>query len=221
MLLCQVNIKESGTMLSDTRVNGTYQTDEVTIYCSDTLAILNADLVRQGLMSVNDSSGYKMPLYADRAERKFLILQDSVKPGAEPYLWYFPKSPAADVCSVGDLYLDWSSRPTNTRVIATGHAHDANPGDTVICKRPTTGEMYQAVVGPGASPPDWTWLRLVQGKSGALPSLKEYVVKGNEVLVLDLSKGEGSELLPGGSFVWPVKGRCIWPKRSTYRLETQ
>ena len=132
-LLCQVNIKETGTMRSDTRVNGTSQTDEVTIYCSDSLAILNADLVRQGLMSVNDSSGYpSKPLFADRVERMFLILQDSVTPGAEPYLWYFPKSPSADVCSVGDLYLNWSSRPANTRVLAGGHAHDADVGD-IVC----------------------------------------------------------------------------------------
>lgn len=225
LLLCQVNIKEAGTMLSDTRVNGTYQTDEVTIYCSDTMAILNADLVRQGLMSVNDSSGYpSKPLFSDRAERKFLILQDSVTPGAEPYLWYFPKSASADVCSVGDLYLTWSSRPANTRVLAAGHAHDADEGDTVICHDVNTGAPYITTVDPGASRQDWMWLRLANAPGlnpGTVLPLKEYIVKGNEVFVMDLSKGPGSELKPGGSFRWPVKGRCIWPKRSTYHPETQ
>jgi len=226
---CAVNIKETGTMRSDTRVNGTYQTDAVSIYCTDTMAILSNDFVRQGLMSVNDSSGYPSHPLEDRIERAFLIVQDTVTPGAEPYVWFFPTSSTADVCQVGASFIDFRPRPPNTRVIGSGHAHVAEPNDIVVCRDSTgqvkhdaNGNIIYGSVLPGASGPDWDWLKLVNvsglNPGTALP-LKEFVVKGNEVQVLDPTKDQGSELLPGGSFTWPKTGRCTWPKRSAYRPE--
>ena len=227
---CAVNVKETGTMDTQSRVNGTYQSDGVSIYCRDTLTVLNSDGVRQGLMAVNDSSGYPSKPETDRVERAFLIVQDSVTPGAEPYVWFFPKAANADGCQVGDSFLDWSGRPVNTRVLAGGHAHAFNPGDIVVCKdstgqvkRDKDGNIIFGTVQLGASTFDWNHLRFVNIPNlnpGTVLPIKEYAVKGNEVLILDPSKPEGSEQLPGGSFIWPTKGRCAWPKRTNYLPET-
>lgn len=229
VLYCAVYVKETGTMNSDTRVNGTYQSGDVSVYCADTAAVLNNDFVRQGLMAVNDSSGYPSRPVETRVERAFLIVQDSVTPGAEPYIWFFPQSPNANICTVGTDYIDFSGRPSNTRVLGGGHAHAANPDEVIVCldasgqpKRDSAGNIIGGTVLPGASEPDWNWVKL-QNTPGLNPGtvfpFKEYVVKGNEVLVLDPSKDMGSELQSGGAFKWPMTGRCTWPKRSLYRPE--
>lgn len=84
------------------------------------------------------------------------------------------------------------------------------------------GDIIYGKVLPGASDRDWNWLKLVNTPGlnpGTVLPLKEFVVKGNEVHVLDLSREKGSELLPGGGFTWPKAGRCTWPKRSPYQPE--
>jgi hypothetical protein len=52
LVYCEVNIKETGNMVSLTRVNGIEQTDTVTIYCIDSIGVFNSDKVRQGLIAV-------------------------------------------------------------------------------------------------------------------------------------------------------------------------
>lgn len=229
VLYCAVYVKETGTMTSDTRVNGTYQTGDVLVYCADTAAILNNDLVRQGLMAVNDSSGYPSRPTENRVERSFLILQDSLTPGAEPYVWFFPQSPNANICTVGAANIDFRDRPSNTRVLGGGHAHVLPTDEFVVCldpsgqpKRDAAGNIIAANTLPGASDEDWNWVKLLNTPGlnpGTVFPFKEYIVRGNEVLVLDPSKEKGSELQSGGAFRWPVTGRCTWPKRSLYRPE--
>lgn len=226
---CFLYIKETGTMLSDSRVNGTYQTDAVSIYCLDTLPILNNDLVRQGAMAVNDSSGYPSKPESDRIERAFLIVQDSITPGAEPYIWFFPKANQADICTVGDPFINFAPRPANTRVLGGGHAHAVDAGEYIVCKDSTgqirtdsAGNMLAGRVEVGGSTQDWTWLKLVNTPGlnpGTVLPMKEYIVKGNEILVLDPSKSRGSELLSSNQYHWKKSGRCAWPKRSTYEPE--
>lgn len=49
-LVCDIYVKESGTMTSLTRINGVQRTDSVTLYCSDSIALLNNETVRQGML---------------------------------------------------------------------------------------------------------------------------------------------------------------------------
>ena len=90
-------------------------------------------------------------------------------------------------------------------------------------KRDKDGNIIFGTVQLGASTFDWNHLRFVNIPNlnpGTVLPIKEYAVKGNEVLILDPIKPEGSEQLPGGSFIWPTKGRCAWPKRTNYLPET-
>jgi hypothetical protein len=207
-------------MKANTRVNGTDQTDEVTIYCKDTIAVMNNDLIRQGLMAANDSSGYPQKPLDQRRERAFLLLQDSVTPGAEPYLFFFPLSPDASICSPGEPYLNLSNRPANTRVLGGGHTHVVEPGTQVDKCVDMFGVEHTGKARAGASNGDWGWVHAMNIPNlnpGTVLPLKEYIVKGTQIEVLDPSKNPGSELLSTGRVWQPLTGRCVWPKRSLYR----
>lgn len=55
---CAINIKETGIMTSRARVNGVEHVGSVTAYCADSIALLNNDLVRQGMLAVLTRRNY-------------------------------------------------------------------------------------------------------------------------------------------------------------------
>jgi hypothetical protein len=70
-LVCDINVKESGTMTSLTRINGVQHTDSITVYCLDSIPLLNHEKVRQGLLAALDSSGVGGPVPFQEIERLF------------------------------------------------------------------------------------------------------------------------------------------------------
>ena len=131
-LVCDINVKESGTMTSLTRINGVQHTDSITVYCLDSIPLLNHEKVRQGLLAALDSSGVGGPVPFQEIERLYFIVQDTVTPGAEPYVKIFPQLPGADGCRAAGWNEppDFSDRPANTKLIAWGHTH---PGLFSFC----------------------------------------------------------------------------------------
>lgn len=135
-------------MTSKARVNGLEHVSTVTVYCADTIALFNNDLVRQGMLATLDSSGVFTATLNSRTERVFFVLLDTVAAGATPYVAIQPKLPKADVCQVGDSIPHFSSRPPNTKVLAWGHDHMGESGQLIWCK----DEQGQYEMDPNGNP---------------------------------------------------------------------
>jgi hypothetical protein len=225
LLSCNVNIKETGVMTSLTRVNGLQHTDTVTIYCVDSMPIFNNDKVRQGLMAAIDSSGAGIDSVGkfSRKERGYLILQDTVTPGAKPYIHLFPVKPHADACQYGGKYPEFSDRPANTKVLGWGHTHPAI-GSVLLCRDTLGNYRYDAQGQPiasevvsGISDPDWD-----ENHRRNDPTYPDYVGAVNDfvmqsdgsILILRPTQLAGAALkLAANHFKWS-KSRCAWPRRT-------
>ena len=228
LLYCEVNIKETGNMISLTRVNGVQHTDTVTIYCSDSMSVFNSHMVKQGLMAVLDSSGAGIDstgIYA-RRERGFLILQDTTVPGSKPFVWLLPVKPNADACQYGGNFPEFSDRPAGTIVLGWGHSHPGVYWKNVICKD-TLGNPYtftengntMAITSdpvPGISAFDWQ-----EQQRRNDPNYQHYAGPVNEYFVqsdgtiLILRPNQlpvAPYLLPSGNLRWRA-GLCAWPRR--------
>jgi hypothetical protein len=218
-LVCDINVKESGMMTSLTRINGVEHTDTATIYCWETEPLLNFDKVRQGLLAVLDSShaGDSNPL--NRYELQFLILKDTVTPGAEPYLFIMPKSPSANVCWTNAFMPAIADLPPNTRIVAQGHDHPSEPNITVNCKD-KSGNSFSGKTANGAEKPD----RVFADSVNSATKYPEYAAKGWQPMpsfVIDKHNlfrqlpGQklGKEKKGSNKVKWD-KGFCAWPKRS-------
>jgi hypothetical protein len=223
-LYCDVNIKETGNMVSLTRVNGVEHTDTVTIYCIDSMTIFNSDKVRQGLMAVLDSSGAGVDsVYVmGRAERGYFILQDTTIPGSKPYVYILPKKPNADACGFGGMPQQFSERPPNTKILAWGHDHPGI-GYTMPCKD-TLGNYEYDYLGnpivrellPGVSDEDWTeaYRRNDPSYSDYVGPVNTYYMQSDGTLLI-LRPGQLADAalkLSANHFKWQ-KGRCAWPRR--------
>lgn len=229
-----MNIKETGNMVSVTRVNGVEHTDTVTIYCSDSMAVFNNHMVRQGLMAVLDSSGAGIDstgIYA-RNERGFFILQDTTVPGSKPFIWLLPEKPNADACQYGGKFPEFSERPPGTIVLGWGHSHPGVYWNNVICTdtlgNPSTYKVIDTVTNdtitmvitsnlvPGVSQPDFD-----EQQKRNDPNYPHYVGPVNEYFVqsdgtlLILRPGQLPQApynLPSQNLRWRT-GRCAWPRR--------
>ncbi|MDP9177909.1 MAG: hypothetical protein M3O61_09540 [Gemmatimonadota bacterium] len=224
---CAVNIKESGTMISTTRVNGVVHSDSVLIYCSETESILNGETVRQMMMALLDSSNAADPVPENRHERYYLILQDTVTPGAKPYLYIMPRQPGADVCQAGELNMPDVPLPwPNTKILAYGHDH-TSAGEVTKCKNedgtfkidPLTGDTLVFPHVNGASISDWDQFRIVNDpvenatyqNKGWLP-MPSFVIDKVRMYTMRITDSEGDETKPGNLITWGY-GRCKWPRR--------
>jgi hypothetical protein len=218
-LVCDINVKESGTMTSLTRINGVEHTDTATIYCSETEPLLNYDKVRQGLLALLDSShaGDSNPL--NRYELQFLILKDTVTAGAEPYVFIMPKAPNANVCWTNVLMPPLADLLPNTRILAQGHDHPSEPNQTVNCKD-RNGNSYSGKTSNGAEKAD----RVFADSVNSATKYPEYAAKGWQPMpsfVIDKHNlyrqlpGQklGKEKKGNNKVTWD-KGFCAWPKRS-------
>ena len=226
-LYCDVNIKESGTMTSTTRVNGVVQNDSVLIYCLETESLLNNDQIRQQLMAVFDSSNADDPDPENRHERWFLVLQDTVTPGAKPYLYIMPLQPGADVCQTGEMVMPDIPLPwPNTKIIALGHDH-TSAGLTTRCKNEYGQYETDSITGDtlvfehvfGASTRDWRPFRVFNDPAqntpfqnkGWLP-LKSFVIDKTRMYTMRNTDLPGDETKSGNLITWGF-GRCKWPRR--------
>lgn len=213
-------------MTSRTRVNGVEHRDSVTVYCSDTIPMFNSDSVRQGLMAVLDSSGVFTRPTQYRIERIFFILQDTVTPGAKPFIYLIPTLPHADACQAGDQpYPSFSDRPPNTKVLAWGHDHIGDPGEPIWCidERtgvyqidPRTGAPIFSEIAPGATYDDWkmVWERNQPNDPNYLGApINHFIIRPHDVITLRPGQMPNSAVsLPANVKKWE-KGRCAWPKR--------
>ena len=221
-LVCDINIKESGTMTTLTRVNGVQHTDTALVYCQDSIAILNFHRVRQGMLAVFDSSGYKNP-YTQRIERAFFILQDTTALGSEPYVWVVPQRPDADACTAGKDILDFSGRPAGTKLHAWGHDHLIPVDSATVCKDSTgnyekdsTGAIILWTARLGISFEDWDLVRHRNDSteySHSVGPIYHYVPTiDGDLWVIKPGQLPGSVLVvPSNNLKWG-KGQCAWPK---------
>jgi hypothetical protein len=222
---CAVNVKETGTMTSRTRVNGVEHQDSVVVYCTaDTL--LNTDSVRQALLALLDSSNAYDSDYQNRTERYFLILQDTVSPGAKPYIYFYSTFPTADV-SQTKTELPTVTYFANTKVLAHGHSHPSEPNQSVTCHDSDTGELVVDENGnpitqktvDGADKYDWQWTNTVNNPAlnptyaakGWLP-MPGFIIDKHNVFTLRPGQSLGDEHNSGNKFPFG-NGRCKWPRR--------
>jgi hypothetical protein len=234
-IACSVDIRETGIWAAHARVNGVEHDDAVTLYCAESEPWLNNDLVRQQMLATLDSSNGLSSNQMVRRERQFFILQDTVTPGAIPYLKILPESPGADMCRATPTMPTPQSVPPNTRVVAWGHDHpfEASEDSTQtwgLCHddagRLQTGHMQE-----GASPDDRTTTDIYNdpaanpgaAAAGWLP-MPSFIIDYHMVYVLRPGQKLGDELAPGNKFNWdglyptlndPTRTprRCGWPKR--------
>ena len=242
-LACAVDVRETGIWDAHARVNGVEHEDAITLYCSESEPLLNNDLVRQQMMAALDSSNaYNANLLA-RKEREFFIVQDTVTPGAKPYVMVLPANPDADECNIGSTPVmpTPSAVPPNTKILAWGHDHPYEASDTVtpgarlgMC-RDESGRFnpFQApTMLEGASKYDrdatdnWNNPAVNQGAAAAgwLP-MPSFIIDYHQVYVLRPGQNLRDEKLAGNKISWDrhypnqddtitLPRRCGWPKRT-------
>lgn len=221
LIYCSVNVKETGIMTSTTRVNGVEHTDSVMIYCVETEPLLNYHAVRQGLLAMLDSSNAQNPDPALRSERSFFVLQDTVTPGAVPYIQILPRQPTDNVCQfdIGpNLYvpLPWSNR----KVLAWGHDHPSEPGVDVTCTNSNGTVTGTGTTVDVATADDWEVANDYNDSlknpgfayKGWLPE-SGLIIDLHKLMVLRPGQAGGSETAAGNAFNWD-RGLCAWPKGS-------
>lgn len=224
---CSVWLYETGTYESRVRVNGVEHTDSVTIYCADTEPLLNNHLVRQQMLAALDSSHADNPDPLQRSERYFLILRDTVTPGAEPYLQIYPHLPTDDVCGAAAFIPSLAALPANTRILAHGHTHPSEPNITVMCRDSSGAATIPATTVDGASVFDRAWASRVNdptgnplANTGWLP-MPGFIIDKHNVFVQRPGAAPGAERAAGNIFNWdglpPIAAglslRCRWPKK--------
>lgn len=220
-ILCDIYVKESGIMGTLTRVNGVQHTDSVTVYCLDSVPLFNNHKIRQGLLAALDSSHVNQPL--EQVERLFFIVQDSVTPGAEPYVYIFPQLPGADACRAAGWNdpPDFSNRPANTKLLAWGHTHPAI-GTVTFCldrngqvqKDPEGNDALQFHF-PGVSEGDKTQFQIRND-----PSYVDYagpvfdiIIDPQQLWIMKPTQLPNSaNNLSANHPTWKL-GQCAWPKR--------
>lgn len=125
-------VPQAGTLIETARANGVQHLDSVEIYCPDSMPLLNHIAVRRGMRTaLFDSAGYPNKSPNDRVEHAFFILQDTVTPGAMPYVDIKPATVTSDGCGVDPPHFN--QRPPNTKVLAWGHTHP-NEFEDSFCK---------------------------------------------------------------------------------------
>lgn len=214
-------------MTSTTRVNGVVQNDSVLIYCAETESLFNNDAIRQQFMNVLDSSNASDPDPENRHERYFLILQDTVAPGAKPYLYIMPRQPGADVCQAGELNMPDIPLPwPNTKILAYGHDHTSTNlvtkcknADGTYKTDPLTGNPMELPHVNRASTPDWDQFRIINDpvvdstyqRKGWLP-MPSFVIDKVRIYTMRNADSPGDETKSGNLITWGF-GRCKWPRR--------
>jgi hypothetical protein len=224
--LCAVDVRETGIFKATARVNGVEHSDDITIYCTESEPILNSDSVRQQMLAVLDSSQSMDPEQTHRKEQGFLVVQDTVTPGAQPYLLILPKDPSANVCDANPALPNAQFLPANTRVLAWGHDHPSEPNIDVAC-RDSIGGFFIASTSNGASSDDWKAAKKLN--IGGVPTwptgwfpMSGYIIDKHNVFILRPGQLFGQEHDLGNMFNWDgltprdttvYARRCGWPKR--------
>jgi hypothetical protein len=218
---CPVEIRETGTWTSTVRVNGVPHSDDIVLYCAESEQTLNNDKLRQQLLASLDSSNANDSDFRNRFERYFLVLQDTVTPGAVPYLAYNPRQPTDDVCHGSTVLPGPSMLPPNTKLLGTGHNHPSESFITVKCRDRNGNQTIPASTVYGASKTDMKWQKTV---NAAYPSAFQVIIDKHNVYFVRPGASIGAEHQIGNQFNWdglmPIDGRlkrrCGWPKRIVY-----
>lgn len=134
-LPCGAFVRQAGTLIETARANGVVHVDSTEIFCADSMPVLNHVNVRKGMQTaLFDSAGYPNRHKNDRVEFTFFIVQDTVTPGAQPYVDIKPSTITSDGC--GNDPPHFNQRPPNTKLLAWGHTHPNEFEDT-FCKDST------------------------------------------------------------------------------------
>ena len=192
---------------------------------------MNNDMVRQGLMAVLDSSNADDPNPANRHERAFLVVQDTLTPGSKPYIFILPKHPWADVCDPGLIDMPdipFAGTLQGHKILAHGHDHPSPPNAMVGPCTDATGNTIkdrdgvplQFPAADGPSIEDWEWMDRVNSPTenpayhvkGWLP-MPSMVMDKLRLMMMRPGSTSGSEKAPGNTFHWKY-GKCAWPKRT-------
>jgi hypothetical protein len=148
-----------------------------------------------------------------------------VKPGAKPFIYFYPTYPDADVCATRTDLPVVTAFP-DTKVLAHGHSHPSEPNQQVICKdstgniiRDTQGNPQSSTTVDGADQGDWVWTNSVNDTTqnpsyqakGWLP-MPGFIFDKHNLFTMRPGQSLGDEHDPGNKFTFD-KGRCKWPKR--------
>lgn len=233
---CPVDIKETGIWTSQVRVNGVSHSEDITLYCSESEPLLNNDLVRQQMRGALDSSQAWSTNALALNERQFLVVQDTVTPGAMPHLMILPRDPTADECNGTPQTPTPASVPPNTRILAWGHTHpfeasDSNPTMRLAFCKDAAGRLGAKTMEEGASKEDRQATNAFNDPAfnqttqaaGWLP-MPSFIIDIHNVYVLRPGQALGDELNAGNKFSWDsfyktptdttrTLRRCGWPKR--------
>lgn len=172
-------------------------------------------------LAVLDSSNATNPDPALRSERTFFVLQDTLTPGAAPYIQILPRQPQDNVCDFNlgphlSLPLPW----TNRKVLAWGHDHPSEPNIEVQCTNADGTVTDTATTVDVATREDWKVARNYNDSTknagfaskGWLPG-PGLLMDLHKLMVLRPGQAEGSETAAGNAFTWD-RGLCAWPKGS-------
>jgi hypothetical protein len=199
---CIINVKESGTMTTTTRVNGVVHIDSACVQCGTPTvdSILDQQVVRTRLINLSNESNPRDPNPNNRIERVTAILR-----GANgQYRTIDVTIDSANQCKSYWHPLDPAAYPAEA-IMAYVHTHPQYKNEKYSC--PTPGVSSDGK--PGGSLDDWKGMRVVH----RLPQYQNYfkpffyVLANDFVYKLDVSKRRGSDQRP--VMRWD-KGVCKW-----------
>jgi hypothetical protein len=200
--VCDVAIKESGVMTTTTRVNGVVHTDSACVQCAVSDSIVNAQVVRNKMMQISDSSYGTGPV-SNRKEHVMAIIQDTV---SGMITTQDMPTTIADQCQSKWSYItDYSFLQPTEKVLAYAHTHPQYQNESYGCigRAPTNGA-------PGGSTDDWKTLKKIVNDpfyvtKGWHPPM--YIIANDNVYKMDWAKGPGPDRRP--MMRWDT-GRCAW-----------
>lgn len=221
-LRCDFDVRETGVWASRVRVNGVEHYDELALYCAESEPLLNNDKLRQQLLSALDSSNANDPDFHNRVERYFFVLQDSVTPGAQPYLAFTPRQPTDDVCYATTPSLPAPLLPPNTKVLGFGHEHPSESFVVVKCRDQDGNQTIPRTTAYGASNTDIVEQRRF---NAVYPNAVQFIIDKHNVYIVRPGANLGDEHLTGNEVSWDglmpprddrLRRRCGWPKKTVY-----
>jgi hypothetical protein len=152
----------------------------------------------------------------------YFILQDTVTPGAVPFVRIFPQLPGADGCRAAGWREppDFSDRPANTKILAWGHTHPArfsfcldSTGQTIKDRNGNDELFFHP---PGISPGDISQFDK-RNDPNRYPQYAgpvfHFVIDPDRLWIMKpYQLSQAANLLPANHPAWST-GQCAWPKK--------
>jgi len=204
-LVCDLNVKESGRLVSLARVNAEQHLDTASVQCEAKDSILDTQETRTKMPLLSDVSNPKDPNPNNRAEQVAYILRNNVT-GALTMIELNVDS--SDQCRSYWRPVDPAALPSGVTLVAYVHTHPQYQREKYACKNPRDSTDGS----PGGSDDDWRTMRKIHRKPELQNFYKPdfYIVANDFVYKMGPNIKRGSDRRPVAQGQRWDRGLCKW-----------